>query len=64
MIYTCNNCGETFPYEPVFCNDCGIRFSLTTFTVAKDITKKRLCPNCEKEWDGIECNHCGMDTGR
>ena len=63
MIYKCNHCGETFPYEPVYCNNCGARFSLTTFTIVKDITKKKLCPNCKEEWDGIECNNCGMDTG-
>lgn len=31
--YKCNSCGEEFPYEPVYCNECGVRFSLKTFTL-------------------------------
>lgn len=23
---------------------------------------KKYCPNCKKEWDGIECNNCGFDV--
>jgi len=37
MIYKCKRCGETFPYEPVFCNDCGTRFGLDTFEIVKPL---------------------------
>ena len=36
MKYICKNCGEVFPYEPVFCNDCGTRFSHVTFRIVPD----------------------------
>lgn len=31
--YICLNCKEIYPYEPVYCNECGCRFSHKTFTL-------------------------------
>lgn len=28
-----------------------------------EIKVRKLCPNCRKEWNGIECNHCSFDIG-
>jgi len=25
--------------------------------------KHKICPNCKQNWNGIECKHCGFDTG-
>ena len=36
MKYKCKKCGETFPYEPVYCNECGSRFSIHNFVVVGD----------------------------
>lgn len=33
--YICKNCNEKYPYQPVFCGDCGCKFSTETFTVNK-----------------------------
>lgn len=49
MKYICKNCGEAFLYEPVFCNDCGIRFSYVTFRIVSDKEKSFT----EKEVDYI-----------
>jgi hypothetical protein len=42
MRYTCKHCGEVYPYEPVFCNDCGTRFSSETFTIQTTERTKAL----------------------
>lgn len=31
--YICKNCNEKYPYQPVFCGDCGCRFSTETFII-------------------------------
>lgn len=33
ITYICKCCGESFPYQPMFCNDCGVRFDTTTFEI-------------------------------
>jgi len=25
--------------------------------------RHKICPNCKQKWNGIECKHCGFDTG-
>ena len=32
-------------------------------TIKKKKKVKKLCPNCNQEWNGIECKHCSFDTG-
>jgi len=34
--YVCRNCGETYPYQPVYCNECGVGFGHITFKVLVD----------------------------
>ncbi|MFA6335821.1 MAG: hypothetical protein WCX48_09795 [Bacteroidales bacterium] len=29
----------------------------------KKLAHVRLCPNCGKKWNGVECKHCSFDTG-
>ena len=32
MKVQCKTCKETYPYEPAYCNECGMPYSITTFT--------------------------------
>jgi len=69
---TCPNCDEelyifTEQYEFLpdnlskeFTDKVGEQKERVKYRVVKPVKK---CPNCKKAWDGIECNHCGMDTG-
>lgn len=27
------------------------------------VNEKKLCPNCNKPWNGFECHYCSFDTG-
>ncbi len=36
MKYICNNCNEEYPYEPVYCNECGTIYSIATFHARKE----------------------------
>lgn len=40
MAYKCKNCGETFPYVPVYCNECGISFTTETFELVNPQKKQ------------------------
>lgn len=33
MKYKCKHCGEIYPYEPVYCNECGVTFTIQNFEV-------------------------------
>lgn len=33
MKYKCKHCGEIYPYEPVYCNECGVIFTIQNFEV-------------------------------
>lgn len=69
----CPNSGKT-PYPPYCVNcdrfDLGIKLvdmdnkieELTTTLTTLPNKRQKLCPNCNKEWDGVECYHCSFDT--
>ena len=42
MIYKCKQCGEEYPYQPVFCNDCGSPFNHKTFSIIDPIEKVEI----------------------
>ena len=54
-MYKCKNCGEEFPYAPVFCNDCGSPFNAMTFSFINPLEKK--CVAGCKSFEGGEIRH-------
>lgn len=42
MIYKCKSCNETYPYQPVMCNECGVMFSPTTFDWKEEDLKRGI----------------------
>lgn len=61
-IYKCNCCGEEYPYEPVYCNECNRRFTLENFTALPQKTAK-VKTNWTKDEVlafGLDCVNLGM----
>ena len=48
ITYICKTCRESYPYPPVFCNECGIPFNALTF-IFKDSEAKKV-PQSDEEF--------------